>query len=1065
MKIWDVSIRQPVFMTMVLAAGVVLGVASYLRMPVDIFPDVEYPVIVVTTIYPGAGPEEVEDLVTTTLEEKLSAIGGLDTITSQSSEGVSTVIMQFDMDLSPDQLSQEVREKVDLVRRDLPGGIEEPIITRFSITDSPVIVFGVTDRAGQLSPSELRAKTEDEIQQRVQRVRDVAAVDVAGGEEREIQVLLKMDALQARRIAPQQVKEAIAVENLNIPAGSLRDSRQELLVRTPGNFAIVADIGDVIVTQRGAPVYVRDVADIVDGFKERERITRLNGAESVVVSVRKQSGSNSAAVAAGVKEALDEVIAANPEFEIVIVDDESDVVLRATNGALEDLLWATALAFLVVLLFFRNVRNTIITIIGLPVIIVSTLFFMNLFGISINQLSLLALALAVGFLIDDAIVVRENIMRWIGRGYTPHEASSQATAEVALPVLATSATILAVFLPVAYTEGFIGKLFRDFGLTVSIAVVVSTFEALTMAPMLSAKFFRAKDIEPKTDPERHDDATQEAAHESLMGRIYGRILNWTLTHKLIVAIVAIGVIVASVFAAAAIPQVFLPDLDRGKIDVRMELPVGTPLEATYTEALKVEQILRSHPAVVHVFTTVGQTGAPNKASYSVILDKEGIDRGDWSTRGVIGDLRRPLANVPGISFQVIDETSAASDLMGSKDMVVELSADSVDYATLGETSLSIMEQMAAIPGVADIESTYKPGTPELQVTIDRRLAGDLGLSTAQIATTLRMLVNGEVASIFRGQGEEAEIVVRLDKSGRSSAEDVLNLNMLSPTGQLIPLSTVAQATIASGPSEIAHVDRRPTVSIGANVSGRSEAETVADVTALLPTLDLSPGVEARLGGIADLQEDSFRNLSLALLLAVIFIYMALASQFGSFVQPLLVMIAMPLAVIGAVLSLAMTNRPLDLTAFIGFIMLMGLVTKNSILLIEFANQARANGATAEEAMRRAGPIRLRPILMTAFSTILAMVPVAIGMGAGGEFRSSMAIAIIGGMTTSTFLTLLMVPTAYSAVVGGLDRLSARRQAAKEAKQARRRLQRTAEESNQSDASNESAAEKAQTAGD
>ncbi|MDI9547233.1 MAG: efflux RND transporter permease subunit [Chloroflexota bacterium] len=1065
MKIWDVAIRQPVFMTMILAAGVVLGVASYLRMPVDIFPDVEYPVIVVTTIYPGAGPEEVEDLVTTTLEEKLSAIGGLDTITSQSSEGVSTVIMQFDMDLSPDQLSQEVREKVDLVRRDLPGGIEEPIITRFSITDSPVIVFGVTDRAGQLSPSELRAKTEDEIQQRVQRVRDVAAVEVAGGEEREIQVLLKMDALQARRIAPQQVKEAIAVENLNIPAGSLRDSRQELLVRTPGNFAIVADIGDVIVTQRGAPVYVRDVADIVDGFKERERITRLNGAESVVVSVRKQSGSNSAAVAAGVKEALDEVIAANPEFEIVIVDDESDVVLRATNGALEDLLWATALAFLVVLLFFRNVRNTIITIIGLPVIIVSTLFFMNLFGISINQLSLLALALAVGFLIDDAIVVRENIMRWIGRGYTPHEASSQATAEVALPVLATSATILAVFLPVAYTEGFIGKLFRDFGLTVSIAVVVSTFEALTMAPMLSAKFFRAKDIEPKTDPERHDDATQEAAHESLMGRIYGRILNWTLTHKLIVAIVAIGVIVASVFAAAAIPQVFLPDLDRGKIDVRMELPVGTPLEATYTEALKVEQILRSHPAVVHVFTTVGQTGAPNKASYSVILDKEGIDRGDWSTRGVIGDLRRPLANVPGISFQVIDEMSAASDLMGSKDMVVELSADSVDYATLGETSLSIMEQMAAIPGVADIESTYKPGTPELQVTIDRRLAGDLGLSTAQIATTLRMLVNGEVASIFRGQGEEAEIVVRLDKSGRSSAEDVLNLNMLSPTGQLIPLSTVAQATIASGPSEIAHVDRRPTVSIGANVSGRSEAETVADVTALLPTLDLSPGVEARLGGIADLQEDSFRNLSLALLLAVIFIYMALASQFGSFVQPLLVMIAMPLAVIGAVLSLAMTNRPLDLTAFIGFIMLMGLVTKNSILLIEFANQARANGATAEEAMRRAGPIRLRPILMTAFSTILAMVPVAIGMGAGGEFRSSMAIAIIGGMTTSTFLTLLMVPTAYSAVVGGLDRLSARRQAAKEAKQARRRLQRTAEESNQSDASNESAAEKAQTAGD
>jgi len=1061
MKLWDVAIRQPVFMTMILAAGVVLGAASYFRMPVDIFPDVEFPIVVVTTVYPGGGPEEVENLITSVLEENLGAISGLDAISSRSSEGLSLVIMQFDLGQSADKVSQEVREKISLVRRDLPDGIEEPIVARFSMTDAPVIRLGVADKSGQKSPVELRIIAEDVILQPLQRVNDVAVVEVAGGQQREIHVLLNMDALQARRIAPQQVVEAIAVENLNVPAGSLKDPSQELLVRTPGNFAAVADIEDVIITQRGSPVYLRDVATVVDGFRERESITRLNGEESVILSVRKQSGSNSAAVAAGVKAALDGVIAANPELEIVIIDDESDVVLRATNGALEDILWGAALAFLVVLLFFRSVRNTVITVIGLPVIIITTLFFMDMLNISINQLSLLAIALAVGFLIDDAIVVRENIMRWIDRGYPPHEAASRATAEVALPVLATSATILAVFLPVAYTEGLIGKFFRDFGLTVSIAVAVSTFEALTMAPMLSAKFFRAaEDVERAT----HDDIDEETGRRTVIDRLYGRILNWTLDHKLVVALLAIAVIVASVYAAAGIQRIFVPDLGRGKFDVTMELPAGASLSSTYAEALKVEEILRSHPSVTDVLTTVGSTGTPNQASFAVILDR--ADQSAATTRRAIDELRLPLASVPGISFQVTDELAAATEMIGGKDIVVQLTADSsTSYDTLGRHAIRIAEQFSTIPGIVDVDVSYKPGAPELQISVDRKRAGDLGLSTAQIATTLRMLVNGEVASVFRGEGEEAEIVVQLSEADRSSVENILDISMLSPAGQLIPLRTVAQATIASGPSEIVHVDRRPTISVGANVAGRGEGETLADVNAWLPTLDLPPGIEAKLGGLTEIQDESYRNLSLALLLAVIFIYMALASQFGSFIQPLLIMIAMPLAVIGAVLSLALTNRPLDLTAFIGFIMLMGLVTKNSILLIEFANRARSAGATADEAMRRAGPIRLRPILMTAISTILAMVPVALGMGAGGEFRSSMAIAIIGGMTTSTFLTLLIVPAAYSTVVGGLDRLSARRQAVKEAQRARRLSQHAAEQADQSGTAKESTPEKAQPAGD
>ena len=1031
MKVWDISIRQPVLITMIFAAGVVLGLASYFRMPVDLFPDVELPIISVTTIYPGAGPEEIENQITSILEENLGAISGLDKIASISSEGVSVVIMQFELGMSVDRLSQEVREKTDLVRRDLPDGIEEPIVARFKLSDSPIILFSVTDRTGELSSAELRTRTEDDIQRVLQTVPDVASVEVVGGRQREIQVQLNMAALEARRVAPQQVLEAIAIENLNVPAGSVTTAGQDLLVRTPGNFDSLDALRDVIITLRGSPVYLRDVATVVDGYKKLESITRVNGIESVVVSVRKQSGSNSTAVATAVQDKLTGIAAANPDLEIVVASDASDFVKRGAIGALEDAVGGLVLAFLIVLLFFRSFRSAIITTIGLPITLITTFFFMDLLGITINQLSLLAIALAVGFLVDDAIVVRENILRWIDQGYSPATAASLGTAEVIVPVIATSATILAVFLPVAYTEGIIGKFFRDFGLTVSIAVIVSTFEAVTLAPMLSARFFRSsgdeagKDVETvRTASEQRDRLEEEVARKTFIDRFYARILKWTLDHKFVVALFAAVIIAASVYAASTIPLIFLPNMDRPEFNVSIEMAAGTPLEVTRDEAIKVESILRSHPLVTNVFVTVGGTGTQNQTTFFVTIQNSGRNS-SAVLRQVIDDLRGPLATAPGITFRIKDELSSVTEIVGGSDIILQMTADSGSYTELGEQAQEVARQLAAIPGLTDIDVNYRPGAPELQIGVDRRRAGDLGLSTAQIAATLRMLISGEVASIYRGEGEEADIVVRLDETGRSNAEDILNLSLLSPTGQLIPLRSIAQASVAAGPNEISHLDRRATVSINANVTGRSKAEATADVTAWLPTLDLPPGMNIQLGGLTEIQDESFRNLSLALLLAVIFIYMVLASQFGSFVQPLLIMIAMPLAIIGAILALALANRPLDITAYIGFIMLMGLVTKNSILLVEFANRAREQGATAQEAMLLAGPIRLRPILMTALSTILAMVPVAIGLGAGGEFRSAMAIAIIGGMTTSTFLTLLMVPAAYSAVVGGLDRLSAR----------------------------------------
>lgn len=1033
MKLWDIAIRQPVFMTMILTAGVVLGIVSYTRMPVDLFPNVEFPVIVVTTVYPGASPEEIEDQITRIMEEDLGAIGGIETVSSRSREGVSTLILQFNLDMDVDKANQEVREKVGLLRNRLPATIDEPIIRRFNPSDNPIMLFGVADRTGSRSSAQLRDDVEELVQGPLQRVPGVAAVEVNGGLTREIQILLDPQALESRFLTPQQVIDALRAQNLNIPGGSLVDGNRELLVRTPGNFSTISDIEDVIVSNRTGPVYLRDVATIVDGFEKRASITRLNGEESVVLRVRKQSGTNTIAVANGVKRVLEPIAARNPDLEIVIAGDESQVVKESTDGALEDLLWSALLATLVIFAFFRDIRNTLITMAGLPIIMIASLFLMDVFGISLNQISLLALALVVGLVIDDAIVVRENIMRWIERGYHPREAASSGTAEVVLPVLATSATILAVFLPVAYAEGIIGKFFRDFGLTVSIAIVVSTFESLTLAPMLSSIFFRPNEKVARVSDYDEDGSAQpdvttvdpqageETAGKSLLDRAYAASLNWAMDHKLITSFLAILVIIGSVLSAGFIEQSFLPNLDRGQFDATMELPVGTPLDRTLAEAVQVEAILRSHPRISDVFTTVGGTAASHRATFFVKIEGDG----HYNSRGVIDELRGPLARVPNISFQLADNPTGGDAILGGKDIVVQVEGATGEYAALGLEAQRLADALAQIPGVADIDVSYKPGTPELQLNIDRQRAADIGLTPAQIGSTVRTLVNGEIASVYRGEGAEANIRVRLNEANLGGVDDVLNIGLLSPAGRIVPLRTVADAAIASGPNEIVRSERRPIVSIGMNASGRSLPQVTADVQTLITTQTFPAGVSAKLGGNAEAQSDSFRNLSLALLLAVVFIYMVLASQFASFVQPLLIMLAMPLAVIGAIIALSVTGRPLDLTAFIGFIMLMGLVTKNSILLVDFANRQRVLGADADLAMRRAGPVRLRPILMTALSLILAMVPVASGLGSGGEFRSSMSIAIMGGMITSTFLTLIVVPVVYSIVVGFLDRMGDR----------------------------------------
>ena len=727
MKLWNIAIKQPVFMSMILLAGIVMGVLAFTQMPVNLYPDVEFPVLVVNTIYPGASPSEVEDQVTSVLEKELTTVSGLDSIDSTSSEGVSTIILQFKLDMSVDQVNQDVREKVNLLRNQLPTDIQDPIIRTYDPTNMPILTFSVADSTGRLSLLDLRQLVEDDVQAPLERIPNVSAVDVAGGQVREIQVNLDTRALQARNLSPQQVTGALQAANINLPGGTVEDGATEFLVRTPANLQTVDDVRNVIISDRSAPIYLRDVAQVVDGFEKQNTITRLDGEDAVVVNVRKQSGSNTVTVADDVKKALDDLAKTDPNLAVAITSDQSVQVREATDGAVEDLLYAAILAALVMLFFFRDLRNTLVTIAGLPVIMIATLFFMNLVGISLNQISLLGLALVVGLVIDDGIVVRENILRWVEKGFSPRVAASLGTAEVALPVVAIGATILAVFLPVAFAQGIIGKFFLDFGLTVSIAMAISVFEALTMAPLLSAYFFKKQKgaIEVELDELDNleekgfaiEDEMEDNSHvNGWLNRFYAKVLGWTLSHKVLATVLAIVIIVGSFSSVAFIDVTFLPEISQTQFGVSMSLPGGTPLSTTDVEAKKVEHILRQHPAVANVVTSVGGRGTPEKASFTVTL-KDNL-KDNISANNVVADLRGPLADVPGILFTIGDAGLSGT----TSDLTVEVTGlNGVDYETLGHQAEQIANQLkTAVPGLVDVNVSYAPGRPEIQLNVDRR---------------------------------------------------------------------------------------------------------------------------------------------------------------------------------------------------------------------------------------------------------------------------------------------------------------------------------------------------------
>ncbi|HWQ14916.1 MAG TPA: efflux RND transporter permease subunit [Roseiflexaceae bacterium] len=1082
MPISDTSIRQPVFITMLMLLTITFGLLSFRTLPVNLLPDFEVGVIAVSVLYPGAGPESVAEQVARPIEDAVNTIEGIEHITSTSSEGLALIILEFEEGVPLEQADQDVREKVNAIRPTLPRDVREPVFSTFDPNSAPILSIAFAGTAGQ-SPLELRRIVDAEIAPRLQRARGVGSATISGGQERQVNVLMDLEKLRAYGILPVQITRALQQANANLGLGTIESGGQEISLRAPSMLQRPEDIAAIPIT--GTPYRVSDVAVVEDGVAERRSFTRLDGQDAIVVNILKQSGANTVAVADGVKAELAQIFATRSDLTYVIPRDNSTAVTQSTISSLEELVFSAVAALLVVMLFFSGPRttlltaappaalvavgigllpalgvsvskalvlglavgllvlltfwrdrNTLVTMAGLPIILIGTFAVMPLFGLSINLITLLALALCVGLVIDDAIVVRENIFRHTQRGEPPRVAASKGTAEVALSVLAMTFTVVAVFVPVTFTTGTTGIIFKSFGITIAIAILLSLFEAFMFAPMLSANLFRRQKVQQhphdaehahrpeiagavarlRTQGNERDASLIHEANEDPgpLGRTYERLLGWSLRStwtRLLVVLLAVVVLALSVVAARGLKFQFFPAEDPGEFLVGYELPPGAALSETDRLAAAAERIMLADPDVEHVIGTIGFTGSPERAEFFVRL-REGVP-----TRAVEGRLRAQLTFLPNLTFGL--PSVGAPSSTGVTGRALQLSLQTTRPASeIAPLIERIRQELAQVPGLVDIDTNFKPGKPELRFVAEPVRIGEVGITNDDIASSVRALINGERATVLRQGGQDVDVVVRLRPEDRSSPESLRNIIIPTRSGP-VPLTALGTAELAASPISIRRYDRLNQVIVGANlVEGRNLGEAQQEVQARLDAIGLPPDVETSFVGLAQMQTEGFDSLLLAMGLSVLFVYMVLASQFGSFTQPLVIMAAMPFSFIGAFLALRLVGLPLDITGMIGLIMLLGLVVKNSILLVDFTNRLRRAGLPKHAALELAGAIRLRPILMTTLALVAGALPVALGIhlvgtGEGGEFRKGLATVLIGGLLTSMVLTLLVVPTAYS----------------------------------------------------
>lgn len=1035
-----ISIGNPVLATMMMVAFVVLGLFSYKRLRVDQFPDITFPVVVIQTDYPGAAPETIESDITRKVEEAVNTINGISALTSRSYEGTSIVVMEFDLNIDPAQAAQDVREKVALIKSKFRKEVKEPRVSRYDPADKPVFSVSVTndDKISKRDFREMTTIADQLVKKRLENVRGVGSVSLVGGVKREIKIYLKPNEMEALGLSVDQVINALRNENQELPTGAIRSLDNEKVVQIQGRIQKPEDFGRIVVAKRGSqPVLLSQVASIVDGQEEQESLALHNGQRTVALDILKAQGQNTIEVADGLSEALKalepQLKAQYPGLKVQIIKDGSRQIRVGVDNVRKTLIEGAALTILIVFLFLNSWRSTVITGLTLPVALIGTFLFMDMFGFTINMITLMALSLCVGLLIDDAIVVRENIVRHAGMKINGkfkdhHTAALEGTAEIGLAVLATTFSIVAVFLPVGFMGGIIGRFFHQFGITVTAAVLISMFVSFTLDPMLSS-------IWP--DPDAHGHAIKKEgprkgiyAHTigwvleqfergvQWFSSLYQVMLRWSLKHRVKTLLIALATFVAGLMipATGLIGSEFVPQADYSETGITFYTPVGSSLELTEAKVHQVEAVLKEFPEVTDTYSTVntGSTQGKNYVSTFIRLVPR-KDRARSTTQMSI-PLRNRLVQIAGITVTHI----GALDGVGGDNKNLRFSLQGADLVQLGTLSEEVQRRLKEIPGLVDLDSSMKAQKPTISVTPKRDIGADLGVGVAQIGAALRPLLAGEAATTWRAPDDENyDVSVRLSPDDRNNADDLSKLMLASSqtnadgSPKMVPLRQVADIKASTGANQINRRDLTREVELSANVVGRSPGEVSAEVKKVLDSMQWQPGYRYKMGGATKNMAESFGYALSALALAVIFIYMILASQFASFLQPIAIMSALPMTLIGVFLALMFFRSTLNMFSIIGFIMLMGLVTKNAILLVDFANQVRKEGKERTEALLEAAHVRLRPILMTTLAMVFGMVPLAFALTEGSEQRAPMGQAVIGGIITSSLLTLVVVPVIYT----------------------------------------------------
>lgn len=1006
MSLSDVSIRRPVTIFMLVCIVLILGSVSLSRLNVDLLPSIELPISVVSTQYSGAGPKEVESIVTKNIENVMATVNNVKSIRSISSEGSSLVILEFNYGTDMNFATLNMREKLDLIKGMFPDGVSNPMVIKLDPNMLPIMALGVSEEGK--APSQLKTWVDETLKPRLERIEGVASISIYGGSQDEIKVIVDPDKLASNGVAMNTIINAIRMENISAPGGIISDGSYDLLVRTTGTFTSIDDIKKLPITNgQGSMFLLGDLASIEESTANQKQYSKINGKDSLSISIQKESGANTVRVAKMLNKELKNIRSEYGDVNITTVLDQSTYINKSISTVVKNTLLGGALAILILFIFLKDFRPALVIGLSIPISIVATFILVYFSGVTLNMVSLGGLALGVGMLVDNSIVVLENIYRMRQDGYMPMEAAKQGANQVSMAIIASTLTTICVFLPIVFVQGLTAQIFREMALTVTFSLLASLIVALTLVPLLSVKLTGRMTSEKRNK-----------TFDRLHG-YYERALGRALKHRGWVVIVTILLFVSSIFMVVFEGREFFPLTDTGQIDITVKMPRGTRYEETIESMGKLEDIVSNIPEADTVYSSIGggmmgdlASGATNDRG-SITLILKPISERKRSSQDVGDEIRKKTADIPGCEVQVTDASSMMGAGVGGAVSPVSVSIKGEDLDQLKRIGNDIKDIVEGVSGTREVRSSFAEGMPELKVVIDRQKASQYGINVAVVSSTVQSYIQGTVATRYKTGGSEIDVRVQTPNKEMLDVKAMEDVIIASPLGFMVPLKEIASFEYDRGPVEIERANQTRVVTVSSSISGRALSSVMDEIQKKLEAYDIPAGYTVEFGGDVEQLNEAFSNLRLALILGIILVYMVMAAQFESFIHPFIIMFTVPLAFTGAFIGLFMRHISLSVPAYLGMIILTGIVVNNGIVLVDYINMLREEGMSRDEAVQKAAPTRLRPILMTSMTTVLGLFPLSLGIGEGAEFQMPLAVSVIGGLILSTLLTLIVVPVIYT----------------------------------------------------